>query len=97
MAELIKGIRGIGLAAEGLQLSSGTLRSIREPVILHVGDSHFLVAVADGSRHVVLIDPPHAPGAVSLRALETIWKGSSILVARNEADLNRRLSDLDVQ
>jgi ABC-type bacteriocin/lantibiotic exporter with double-glycine peptidase domain len=94
MAELITGVQRLGLAAAGLNLSPSALCSITHPLILHVEESHFLVAISNGAGRVVLIDPPHAPRAVSVRSLGAVWTGNCALVALDESDLNRRLEDL---
>lgn len=97
MAELVSGVRSLGLAAEALELSTTALRTIHQPVVLHVAESHFLVAITDGGGAVVLIDPPHAPRLVSLGALRAVWNGNCVLVASDESELDERLCKLRLQ
>lgn len=89
MAELIAGLRRLGWAAEGLNLSASTLGHLSSPAILHVNGSHFVAAMADGSDHVVLIDPPAEPRAVSVDSLNDVWTGDCVVVARTADELSR--------
>lgn len=96
MAELIAGLRQLGLSAEGLNIPPALLPRLRQPVILYVQNSHFVVALADGGANVAIIDPPRSPRIVPIHALRGFWTGESIVVGASEGQLRRSLKGIGV-
>lgn len=81
-----------GFCAEAIRYDPRHPPSHELPLILHVDDSHFLVALPVRGDRCILIDPPDEPRVVGWASLGGRWKGDAIIVSRNDSDLRRAIN-----
>jgi ABC-type bacteriocin/lantibiotic exporter with double-glycine peptidase domain len=98
MSELITGLRSLGFGAVGIRATRSELRHLAgSPLILHVNDNHFVVAVPTAGDSLVVLDPPNAPKKMSFAELDRQWRGNMLLVCNSEDQLAEKLRKLGLR
>lgn len=79
--------KGFGVVA--VKLDPAKRLELNHPMIVHLPEGHFCVAIPVDSDRVVLIDPPLGAEVwrVSDLAARRSWRGDALVAAQNPADL----------
>jgi ABC-type bacteriocin/lantibiotic exporter with double-glycine peptidase domain len=94
VAELVEACRKVGLHAVGVKIAPRDISNLQVPVILHTKGEHFVVALANRSGQLMLLDPPDAPRAVGSDELALLQTGMAIVVSSKIESLDAALATL---
>jgi len=96
MAEIAQGLEALGFPAVGVRMDRHKFQRLEIPAILHVDDSHFVVAIMKSDGMVMLYNPPDQPLLVATTDLSEWWDGMALLVGRDQSSIKAALATLNI-
>jgi ATP-binding cassette subfamily B protein len=90
---IVETARAYGCDAQGVRVSSESLRELPRPAILHWGFNHFVVLERAGRRGALIIDPAHGRRHVPHAELEEAFTGVALVIEPGAAFQRRTKRD----